>query len=560
MRSKFRFLVLAAVLAASGCATYSEGNRVALERMSAGDNKGAIAAVEKSLKPEGDDRLLYHMELGLLTGLDGDFQASNRHLDQAERIAENLFTTSVSGAALAALTNPRNAAYGGADFERVFIHYYKAVNYTMLAAADPAKKVDNLENARVEARKVDSLLGAIANAKGNYKDLEDNKAKTFTKLKDIFSKVFQGNVVDKDWVVYREDAFVRYLAGVAFEQNREWDDARISYQKAAELLEKGYAKQYHLGGGFTEQAWFDTLRMMRAAGYSSGEVNDMAAKKLTAAKRGELASFGRNPAQIVVINEVGMVPRRNEMSLHLTKNDRTHQWILRPVITGTREEEIAKWNWFYAMYADKGLLGFLGKVQDFSQGRFAAFNEKTVGLGPLWRTAESLKLIRAIGDLGIRVTIPYYDARDVKAGYGASEVSVDGGAALPMVNAESVAQLALQELLLTAGDELNNAMGRELLKNLLTEQTAQTIGGSNAGLLSLVGKIGTAATSAAETRGWITLPHMIRIRRIAVAPGEHRVRVSTGGIGTAVERPVSVKAGEIAVLHERQMAPLAVKK
>jgi hypothetical protein len=563
IRPTFRSLILALIVAVSGCATYGEGNRAALERMSVGDNKGAIAVVEKNLKPEGDDRLLYHMELGLLRDLDGQYDASNRNLGQAERIAEDLFTTSVSGAALAALTNPRNAPYAGADYERVFIHYYRAINYLMLASAEPARRTAHLEDARIEARKADILLNAIENAKGNYKELEDKKAQTFTKLLDIFSKVFQGSVVDKDWVVYREDAFLRYLAGLTYEQNRDWDDARIAYQRAAELLEKGYAKQYRLGGAFTEQAWFDTLRMMRAAGYSPGEVRDLAAKKLSAARRSELEGYAKDQAQIIVINELGMVPRRGEMSLHLTQYAPTRQWILRPVITGTREEQNAKWNWFYAMYADKGILGFVGKIQDAINGRLGTLNEKTVGLGPLWRTAESLKVPQAIGNIGIRVTIPYFDARDIAPDYGASSVAVDGGAALPLFDAESVAQLALQELLLDASDELNKAMGRELLKNVLAEQTAQQAGGSNDTnkmLFSLVGKIATAASSAAETRGWITLPHMIRIQRVAVAPGEHRVRIGTDGVGAAVERKVNVKAGEIVVLRERQMKPLIAKK
>ncbi len=566
IRPALRTFVAASILAVAGCATYGEGNRAALERMSVGDQKGAIAAIEKNLKPDGDDRLLYHMELGLLRDLDGQYEASNRNLSQAERIAEDLFTTSVSGAAAVALTNPRNGPYGGADYERVLIQYYREINYLMLAAADPVKRVENLENARVEARKADILLAEIANARGNYKELADKKAQTFTKLMDVFSKVFQGSMVDKDWVVYREDAYVRYLAGLAYELNRDWDDARISYQKAAELLDQGYARQYRLGPAFTEQAWFDTLRMMRASGsYSAGEVRDLAQKKLSAARRAELDGYSRDQAQIVVVNEVGKVPQRREMSLHLTQNTYIQEWVLRPVITGTREDQIAKWNWFYAMYADKGIIGLVSKISDAVNGRLdlGSLNEKTVRLpGPLWRTTQTLKVQQAIGNLGVRVTIPYFDARDVVPNYGASSVAIDGGAALPMIDAESVAQLALQELLLDASDELNKAMARELLKSVLAEETAQQAGRNNDTnklLFSLVGKIATAASSAAETRGWITLPHMIRVQRVAVAPGAHRVRIGTDGAGAPVERVVNVKAGEIVVLHERQMRPLAAK-
>jgi len=359
---------------------------------------------------------------------------------------------------------------------------------------------------------------------------------------------------------------VRYLAGLAYELNREWDDARISYQKAADLLEQGYARQYRLGAAFTEQAWFDTLRMMRASGsYSAAEVRELAQRKLGADRRAELDGYSRDQAQIVVVDEVGLVPQRREMSMHLTQNAYIQEWILRPVITGTREEQIAKWNWFYAMYADKGIVAFVSKIFDAVNGRLdlGSLNEKTVRLpGPLWRTAQSLKLQQAIGNIGIRVTIPYFDARDVVPNYGASSVAIDGGAALPMVDAESVAQLALQELLLDASDELNKAMARELLKSVLAEEAAQQASRNNSNnqlLFSLVGKIATAATSAAETRGWITLPHVIRVKRVAVTPGAHRVRVGTDGAGAPVERSVNVGPGEIVVLHERQMKPLGAK-
>ncbi|MFB6259448.1 MAG: hypothetical protein ABEJ96_04040, partial [Thiohalorhabdaceae bacterium] len=103
--------------------------------------------------------------------------------------------------------------------------------------------------------------------------------KTFAKLLDIFQK-FQGNWLDEEWLVFREDAYARYLAGVLYEKSGDLDDARIAYRKAAELYEAGYSEQYHLDENMAQQAWLDTVRIMRKAGGYESESQRLIDQKL----------------------------------------------------------------------------------------------------------------------------------------------------------------------------------------------------------------------------------------------------------------------------------------
>ena len=59
------------------------------------------------------------------------------------------------------------------------------------------------------------------------------------------------DLIDGEKLLYRQDAWVNYTIGLSFETNQEWDNARISYQKSAELYEQAYQKQYQLSEEIT---------------------------------------------------------------------------------------------------------------------------------------------------------------------------------------------------------------------------------------------------------------------------------------------------------------------
>jgi len=269
----------------SGCATYGPGVQQALTQVQQGDLAGSEASLKQALKPQGNDALLYHLELGVVKHLQGDYVASNQLLNKAEQIAEGLETTSVTDTLAVMMSNPRQGPYGGADFEKMFINYYKAMNYFGIAqnATQRNARLDALDGARVESRRLIIRLHDLNSRKGTYAEQKDKDQQTFTKLLKIFEKL-QGNLVDMDQLQYRDDAMAHYLTGISFEMNGEYDDARISYQKAAKSYEEGFVKQFRLDKSMTSQAWFDVVRMMRKLG-DKNDAARLARRKLSKKQR-----------------------------------------------------------------------------------------------------------------------------------------------------------------------------------------------------------------------------------------------------------------------------------
>ncbi|NOR51163.1 MAG: hypothetical protein GQ470_00950 [Gammaproteobacteria bacterium] len=552
-QNKYSFykIIIFASIFLSGCATYNQGVNDGLTRMETGDYKGSIAAFQKNLADDGNDRLLYHMELGLLHHLNGDYNKSNERLSQADKIAEKLFTTSVTGALVVGVSNPRNGPYRGTDFEKVFIHYYRSLNYLFLAGQSDKNRLNNLEASAIEVRKVDILLADIANQKGSYDELQNTKKGDFFKIKKIFSDLYSGFRMTDDFV-YREDAYLRYLSGVIYEINGELDDARISYQKAAELYEKGVSKQYALGEGVIEQAWFDVIRLMLRIGGFDNRVSELSKNKLSMEKREELKDIGNDDVPVFIIQHLGKVQQKEEMNLHLTLHTRVKNMVIRPVLSGTREQKQDQLAWFTALYAGHGLLNV---AYNYRSGKLLGVidgvHSKIIPVAPVWGIIKSMRLDESLAGLGVRVTVPYYPP--IKNNYSASTLSVDGAALGELVDASSISDLALQEQLLNANRELKEAMTRAIIKNHLAQKTANQMG--LGGLSFLAGSLVSGATSAAETRSWLTLPERVRVKRLMLTPGRHTIEVMTrmkdSGKVKLYGQEIEVEKGKINIIKFR---------
>ena len=90
-------------------------------------------ALDQLEKPNGKtNMLLYRLERGLIFHYQGLYAQSNAEFERAERLIDRLYTRSVSREAAAFLTNDAIVAYRGEEFERVFIHYFRALNYERL--------------------------------------------------------------------------------------------------------------------------------------------------------------------------------------------------------------------------------------------------------------------------------------------------------------------------------------------------------------------------------------------------------------------------------------------
>jgi len=534
----------------SGCSTYHAQTGDVRTFIESGDYAAATLATDK-LSTDGKDRLLHYMESGLVHNLGGDYEVSNAKLTQAAVISEELTTKRARDMLKVALSSPRQGPYPGQNFERAFVHYYKALNYIMMAVQQPQEKVEHLESARIEARKVDILLSDISYQKGTYDEAKDEEGKLFSQLMNIFDAL-NGKAVDKDKIIYREDAYIRYINGLTFESNGELDSARIAYQKAAELYEKGYSEQYDLGQEIVNQAWYDTIRIMKKDGGYENEWPALAKQKLPKALQDKLESD--TGAEIVIIGHAGWVPDRKELNMHLTLDERNKQLVLKPFLTGGPAEREAQRAWFHLMYSDRGFLHLLGNLQTRGVvGALEGLNSKRVSLGPLWSLAQSINLPAALSPMGVRVTVPYY-ALTPKP-YGETEVFVNNKTEGVMAEAESIANIAFQGQLLSANSDLQKALGRTVTKNLLCAKMSS--------YAALACKLAAGLSSQAETRSWLMLPRGIYVKRIAVEPGTHQVRINTpatnGGLYHEATHTIVVGKGNLAIVQERILPGQLVK-
>ena len=535
-----RLLILLSALVLvqlAGCATYGSGVQQALTAVEEGDYAKAATQIQSSLSADGKDRLLYNLELGVVRHLEGNYAESNRLLEDAARISEALKKKQLRDSLMVMMSNPRNADYAGNTHEEMMIYYYKALNYLAIAGELPPgnARLDAVEGARIESRRLLLRLQALRNNEGSYNQYKDKEERTFSKVMDVFS-VLVGNLVDTDDLTYRDDALAHYLTGVSFEMNEEYDNARISYLKAAESYESGYSEQFQLGNGMAQQAWFDVARMMRRSGFSDNETAQVTKGKLSETQLTLLDSVA-DKSQLLVIEHKGRVPEKKELNLQLSINPNLRALELQPYFFEYSQEEI---NWFYLLYADKMFYGLVADYLNATRNFRVDFFTKTIFLGPLYDTAESMGLTNAIGN-SLRVAVPYYGR---PLDYGQSLLTIDQQT-WALDPAASPQLMAIQEQMKNAGPEIRAALSRAAVKAI----TAAAIGSQDStGILAFAGKLAAQLSDAAETRSWLLLPGEIQIRRLFLEPGDHTLTLDshlTDNNRQQTQKQVSLKPGDI---------------
>ncbi len=569
---KIAFGLLLVAIAASGCTINPAGkdrNTSALIGDALRANNHTVA--QKIIADVYDDkknRSLMLMEAGLVDYLSRDHQQSIHRLNEAEVLTDEAETKRVSEYLKSIMAGPTSLSYGGALFERAFIHYYKAMNFLALANNHTGNaREDALEGARIEARKIDRLLNSIQDQEPTYDEVEEGKESTFKQMTLLLRGLY-GRTLDRDALAYREDAYIRYMEGVIYESNGELDNARIAYQAAATLYEKGYAKQYGLGQAIVEMAWFEVVRIMRKAGGYRDEVATLTERKLSKEMKQRLNQFDRESAQLVIINHIGFAPKPKEMVLRLQLDTQTKELILTPAILNPHllptandispieiEEQLT---WFNEMYSDRGIVDIISNYK--KRGMFGVARgivEKRISIAPLWSIAKDSGLVSGLDWGGTIVQVPYLGS--IATDFDSSRVTLDGKEKGSMVAAESIATIALQQQLLGAGRGLRAALARELTKVAFCTQAAKGAGGGfNSDIAKTICILGFSMVSGADTRSWSTLPHTIMIQRFPVEPGQHTVTITTpragGGTFHHAEYDIEIKKGQLMVINNRAVA------
>jgi hypothetical protein len=197
-------LVGGLVFLLAGCASYSDDMKKVQTSFRAGQYGEALTRLEESpLKEQTRNRLLYLLEKAMILDRQGQRNESRKLLIKADRLVDDLYTTSVSKAAATFVFNDSAQDYPGEDYEKVAIH-------TMLAHS--FIEDGDLKSARVEAARINTRLNEINNF------YEENKNR------------------------YKEDAYARYLAGMIYEALGEDDSAIVDYRAALRIYEGDYRK------------------------------------------------------------------------------------------------------------------------------------------------------------------------------------------------------------------------------------------------------------------------------------------------------------------------------
>ncbi len=203
---RLHFFIMMLTIGATSCATYYQLNYQFNQSFENGNLQAAYQLLEGNTKmSQGKDRMLYYLNLGSTAAVMGNYEESNKHLEEAYKIGED-YSRNYLNEAVSFLTNPKFVQYKPEDHELLLIHYYKAINFLKLA---------EYESALVECRRLNNKLNQI---NGKYKG--ENK--------------------------FKRDAFIANLMGIIYEADQDYNNAFIAYRNAVEIYEEDYKSLFNL--------------------------------------------------------------------------------------------------------------------------------------------------------------------------------------------------------------------------------------------------------------------------------------------------------------------------
>jgi uncharacterized protein len=227
LKSIQRLIILLAIIVVIpvtvGCSSLSTSTsqyKGTDEKLALRDYDTAIKQIEaaKDKQYKEKDKVLYFLDLGMLYHYDQQYAKSNELLTQAENSIEDLYTKSISRAALSLMLNDNVLEYSGEDYEDIYVNVFKALNYLEL---------NQFDEAFVEIRRINLKLSVLED---KYKKLADELNKSPDKKIEITAGTNK----------FYNDALGRYLSMLLYRTEGKLDDARIDYNKIQEafVLEK----------------------------------------------------------------------------------------------------------------------------------------------------------------------------------------------------------------------------------------------------------------------------------------------------------------------------------
>lgn len=267
MVKKNLFLHLCLFSILTSCASYTQETVEMRSNFKRNRYQEALSLLEGSaLKDQERNRLLYHLEKGMILDRLGEKEKSRKVFIEADKIADELYTTSISKTAVTFIYNDSAADYDGEDYEKVAIHTILALSFL---------EDNNLNAARVSAKKINNKLYEI-----NQK-YDDNKN------------------------AYGVDAFALYLSGMIYEAKGDESAAIIDYKRALETYGESYKKLFRLD---PPEALVRSLYALAERKNRSNIIQDLEKKwSQYLPRRKEWLDEYEKSGEVVIIHEIGNI-------------------------------------------------------------------------------------------------------------------------------------------------------------------------------------------------------------------------------------------------------------
>ncbi|MFB6273352.1 MAG: hypothetical protein ABEL51_10715 [Salinibacter sp.] len=179
-----------------------------------------------------EDKVLYHLEYGMLHHYQGNWKQSAEHFKKSERAIDKFYTESINRNLQSMLVNDLQLAYEGEAYEDIYLNVFKSFNYLHMG---------NQEGAMVEARRVTHELEKLSD---RYKGLAESVSRDTAQsaLKQVDKKLEDVDLLnkedkDKPLEIQQHSAMGRFLTTVLYAKNKSPDDARIEFRKLRTALE-----------------------------------------------------------------------------------------------------------------------------------------------------------------------------------------------------------------------------------------------------------------------------------------------------------------------------------
>ncbi|MBF0359986.1 MAG: hypothetical protein HQK49_03205 [Oligoflexia bacterium] len=527
-RAALAALTVLTVLVA-GCSTVKVEKQKELRELFVEDKYDQAFQTVAELIPGSEERskLLYFLERGMILHSQGKYFSSNAHLEIANEISQQLFTKSISKAALSGVANDTYDNYYGAFYERSLIHFYLALNNFLIyqsgeieehipvvnpvgekANKSIPKKILNanekreyLSRARAQILAWDSLLSSWKEARqGKSVFKNDMLAKVFGAfIHESFQTPTDQQIATQLFKDAKDLLLKNYNAYATF--NRKSVKFKKDFEEFANMDLEKVKSEYILATDFQNelQSFLDNKNNNANANVAvilqMGMIPEKVAKKYNfglegvvnniedPGSRSAAMAIGSTVLGFFAANVLGLIPDRNS------------DWAAPGAAIGVQVGKIA------VSYA--GFSFELPKVQNTPTSKMSCVEFYDKLSGAVMKEAP-LAILDPLGDIAEEAIEEDSGMRYFKTGMrvGAKHLTA------------ILASYGTYKLMVDKSGR-GSGVGEFLAKNAAVLQYVAL-------------SKGIEATEKADVRYWTTLPKDIRMARVSLPKGTYGVRVKVG--------------------------------